>query len=106
MVTNALFNPTDEETWKTEVVPLFEAQGLIASHWLRENLDQLLDEHPEIHRSFFDNETRVFLTVNEIAEQLVKDEPFLVRGEFGEFIGRKPELEVVENFLKAAGTPR
>ena len=50
LVTNAAFNPTDAQTWKTDVVPLFTALGLGASYWEVANLDALLDKHPEVDR--------------------------------------------------------
>ena len=99
LVTNAVFNPTDKLTWDTEVVPLFAKQGLAADHWERENLNARLDAHPEIHRSFFENETRVFLSLPEVKERLPIDEPFLRRDELGPFCGRQKENEKTRKFL-------
>jgi len=99
LVTNAAFNPTDKQTWDAEVVPLFAKQGLVADYWERENLNALLDKHPEIHRSFFENETRAFLSVPEIKERLPNQEPFLRRAELGPFCGRESELAKLQDFL-------
>ncbi len=99
LVTNAAFNPTDKLRWDTEVVPLFAKQGLTADYWERENLNALLDEHPEIHRSFFENETRVFLSLPEIKERLPIDEPFLRRKELAPFCGRNHEKAKIREFL-------
>lgn len=99
LVTNAAFNPTDKLTWDTEVVPLFAKQGLTADYWERENLNALLNEHPEIHRSFFENETRVFLSLPEIKEWLPLDEPFLRRDELAPFCGRNDEKAKIRAFL-------
>ncbi len=99
LVTNAAFNPTDKETWAAEVVPLFRRQGLIADYWEVETLNALLDKHPEIHRSFFENETRVFLSIPEIRERLPGQEPFLRRDELGPFCGRVAEIQCVHDFL-------
>jgi hypothetical protein len=102
LVTNAAFNPTDKQAWDTEVVPRFAAQGLTADYWERENLNALLDKHPEIHRSFFENETRAFLTVPELREWLLEREPFLRRAELGRFCGREAELREFRAFLASS----
>lgn len=99
LVTNAAFNPTDRLTWDTEVVPLFSNQGLVADYWERATLDGLLDKHPEIHRSFFENETRVFLSIPEVRERLPDQEPFLRRDELGPFCGRTAEKKAIREFL-------
>lgn len=99
LVTNAAFNPTDKLTWDTEIVPLFVKQGLTADYWERENLNALLDEYPEIHRSFFENETRVFLSLPEVKERLPVNEPFLHRDELGPFCGRQEEKAKLQKFL-------
>lgn len=99
LVTNAAFNPADQHTWDTEVVPLFANQGLVADYWERATLDALLDKHPEIHRSFFENETRVFLSIPEAKERLLNNEPFLRRNELGTFCGRTDEKATIRRFL-------
>ncbi|WP_141620721.1 ATP-binding protein [Myxococcus sp. AB036A] len=99
LVTNAAFNPTNKQAWDSEVVPLFAKQGLVADYWERENLNALLDKHPEIHRSFFENETRAFLSIPEIKERLPHQEPFLRRDELGPFCGREAEIAKIRNFL-------
>jgi hypothetical protein len=55
LVTNADFNPTDDMKWNTEVVPLFLRQNLKADYWARADLNARLDNHREVHRSFFEN---------------------------------------------------
>ncbi|RYD66550.1 MAG: ATP-binding protein [Verrucomicrobiaceae bacterium] len=99
LVTNAPFNPTDHQKWNNEVVPLFTAQGLKADYWECANLDALLDKHREVHRSFFENETRAFLSIPEIRDRLPLDEPFLQRPVLGEFFGRGAEISRVRDFL-------
>jgi hypothetical protein len=99
LVTNASFNPTDKQKWDTEVVPLFTKQGLTADYWERQNLEALLDKHPEIHRSFFENETRAFLSLPEVKERLPAQEPFLRRDELGPFCGRAEEKTTLRAFL-------
>ena len=99
LVTNSPFNPTDRQTWDTEVVPLFATQGLSADYWERANLDALLDKHPEVDRSFFQNETRAFLSIPEIHERLPSEEPFLQRTVLTAFFGRENERAQIRDFL-------
>lgn len=99
LVTNAAFNPTDREIWDSEVVPLFANQGLRATYWERADLDGLLDKHPEVDRSFFQNETRALLTLPEIRDRLPLEQPFLQRNAPTAFFGRENETEQVRDFL-------
>jgi hypothetical protein len=99
LVTNAVFNPTDRQTWATDITPIFAKLGLTADYWERANLDGLLDKHPEIHRSYFEHETRVFLTIPEVKERLPQQEPFLRRDELSAFCGRLDERMRVRDFL-------
>jgi hypothetical protein len=101
LVTNATFNPTDKLRWDTEVVPTFTKQGLTADYWERQNLEALLDKHSEIHRSFFENETRAFLSLPEVMERLPVQEPFLRRDELGPFCGRAEEKTALRAFLSS-----
>jgi hypothetical protein len=99
LVINAEFNPTDHQTWVTEVVPLFATQGLEADYWERANLDGLLDKHPEVDRSFFQSEIRALLTLPEIRERLPLEEPFLQRDAPTRFFGREEDLKQIHDFL-------
>jgi hypothetical protein len=101
LLTNAVLNPTDREKWDEEVVPLFQTLHLSASIWAQANLDTLLDKHPEIDRSFFENETRAFLTISEAREQMVLEEPFLQREALGKFVGREHEQQEFRDFLNS-----
>ncbi|MEW6742178.1 MAG: ATP-binding protein [Planctomycetota bacterium] len=99
LVTNADFNPTDRLTWDTEVVPLFSAEGLTADYWARANLDALLDKYPDVDRAFFQNETRAFLSLQEVRERLPLEQPFLQRASSTRFLGRENEIGQVRDFL-------
>ncbi len=101
LVTNAVFNPTDRQRWDVEVVPLFMAQGLNPDYWERANLDGLLDKHPEVDRYFFQNETRVLLSLPEIRERLPQEDPFLRRETLTTFRGREAEAKYVRSFLSS-----
>jgi hypothetical protein len=94
LVTNAAFNPTDEQAWRDEVIPLFRNQGLEPDYWLRPTLNALLDKHPEVSRSFFGGEARTFLSLPEYRERLPADEPFLERSAATEFQGREAVFQL------------
>lgn len=101
LVTNAVFNPTDNKRWEDEVVPLFSAQGLVAEYWEQAKLDALLDKHPEVDRAYFQNETRAFLSLSEFKEMLPLREPFLRRNQLGGFVGRDAEIDSIKSFLNS-----
>lgn len=102
LVTNAAFNPTDKQKWDNEIVPLFSALNLTVDYWERRTLNAFLAKHPEIHRAFFENETRALISVPEARERFLQGEPFLRRAELGGFFGRDSELGTVHDFLASA----
>lgn len=99
LVTNVPFNPMNLQTWDKDIVPLFAELGLRADYWDQATLDARLDKHPEIDRSYFKNEKRIFLSIPEIAELLPGQEPFLHRNELGPFCGRAEEKAAIREFL-------
>lgn len=99
LVTNASFGPTDEATWQAEVVPEFLKLGLTAKYWEEATLDGYLDKHPEVDRSFFENETRVFLSPPEARLQVADDDPFIRRADLAPYVGRQSELAELDAFL-------
>lgn len=100
LVTNAPFNPTDQKRWDDEVVPRFKAQGFDeVDHWGQEQVEALLDKHPEVHRAYFENETRAFLSVPEMRERVHAQEPFLRRDDVGDIFGRTAEVDAARTFL-------
>lgn len=101
LATNAVFNPTDRQNWDKEVVPRFAKLKLKADYWERANLDGLLDKHPEVDRSFFQNEVRAFLSLPEVRERAADEEPFLRRAATNTFVGRDDEVRNVRSFLGA-----
>jgi hypothetical protein len=101
LVTNALFNSTDQKRWDDEVIPRFKAQGFDeVDHWGQEQLEALLDKHPEVHRAYFESETRAFLSVPEMRERVHAQEPFLRRDDVGEIFGRADEVDAARSFLE------
>ncbi len=100
LVTNATFNPTDEQTWKTEIVPQFNSLGLTAAYWEEATLDGYLDKHPEVDRTFFENENRVFLSPPEACHRVADDDPFTRRAELAPYVGRDSDLKAFDDFLK------
>lgn len=99
LVTNAVFNPTDQQQWDEKVVPRFKQLRLDADYWEQEDLDGFLDKYPWVDRTFFENEIRVFHTVSEVRERFADEEPFLPRAAENAFIGRHDELRTINEFL-------
>jgi hypothetical protein len=102
LVTNVAFNPTDRQVWDSEVVPLFQAQGLVADYWEQANLNALLDKHPEVDRAYFQNMTRALLSLPEVKQMLPTQEPFLRRDTLGTFVGRGDEIASIRSFLNSS----
>lgn len=100
LVTNAKFNPNDNERWIKEVAPEFKKKlELSATYWGQAKLDALLDKHPEVDRSYFQNETRVLLTLPEAEERFKLNSPFLPRAINVTLQGRDEELNKIKAFL-------
>jgi len=104
LVTNAEFNANDLQRWESEVIPLFEQQGLTIDYWEGARLSTLLDKHPEVDRSYFQNMTRVFLSLPEVRDKLPAHEPFLRRDKLNNFVGRGAEIHNIHSFLKSEKT--
>jgi hypothetical protein len=102
LVTNASFNPSDERTWETEVVPHFTALGLTAAYWEQATLDGYLDKHPEVDRAFFENENRVFLSPAEACLRVADDDLFTQRAHLAPYVGRESDLTALDTFLSSA----
>lgn len=101
LVTNVALDAAGEQRWRDEIVPLFRNQGLVADCWSRSNLTAWIAEHPEIGQAYFEGETRVFLSLPEVRERLLQEEPFLKRDELGKFFGRENELTQIRDFLSS-----
>lgn len=99
LVTNVVFNPTDQQHWDEKVVPRFKKLNLEADYWEQEDLDGFLDKYAWIDRAFFENEIRVFQTVAEARERFAEEEPFLPRAAETAFVGRDDELRDIKEFL-------
>lgn len=102
LVTNVMFNTTDEQRWTREIVPLFAENGLTAVYWTKPYLDGLLAMYPEIQRMFFEGENRVFLTPFEAEERLHKEISSVDREglPIPPFVGRQEVFEELRNFLQ------
>jgi hypothetical protein len=104
LLTNAEFNPNDQQRWQDEVVPVFQAQGLAATYWGRPQLDAMLQRYPEVYRAFFENKSRVFLTTREAEDLFIANEPFYQATVLGEFHGRDTEISELRRFLSGPET--
>jgi hypothetical protein len=101
LVTNGDFNPTDDQRWQAEIVPLFRALDLDAVYWSRNHLDALLTKHPEVERAFFGHRTRAFLSLPEALDQRPGIGEFTIRDYLRVFTAREAELQTVRDFVRS-----
>ncbi len=101
LITNADFNPNDNQKWNEQIVPIAKQLGLTADYWTKANLDGFLDKHSEIERTFFQGENRVFLILPEAEECVREQQPFLDPNVKSQFVGRDKELEQIKRFLES-----
>ena len=101
LVTNAPFNPTQDQKWRDDVAPAFSSIGLDATYWEQADLNVRIDGYPDIERSFFEGRPRVVLTLPEAWEAAKNDTPFLPRALGTSFHGRDDELDQIESFLRS-----
>jgi len=104
LVTNASFNPTDDQIWKDDVVPLFAKLGLTATYWEEATLDGYLDKHPEVDRSFFQGQSRIFLSPAEACLEVASIDGFVGRAELAPYVGREADLAELDAFLASEKT--
>jgi len=101
LITNLPFNPWDEQKWQEQIVPLFQKVGIKATYWERANIEALLVKHPEVHNSYFENETRTFLSLPEHQRSFIEDEIFLQRDTLAEYVGQNSALEEIDKFIES-----
>ncbi|MCC6999915.1 MAG: ATP-binding protein [Deltaproteobacteria bacterium] len=104
LVTNAVFNPTNEAAWRDEVAPLFSRMHLEAIVWTRATLEGLLTKHPEVERSYFGGQPRAVLSLPEAQERVALDLPFLPRATYAPLFGREDELAAASTFRGSGKT--
>nr|WP_288913177.1 hypothetical protein [uncultured Pseudomonas sp.] len=101
LVTNLAFNPTDDEEFNSQVVPIFAKLGLKASYWERARLDIFLDQYIDVDNSYFGQSVRSFLSLGEAKLALQEELGFLGRSEMPSFVGREREMEIFNDFLES-----
>lgn len=101
MITNLSLNPWDDQKWKEQIVPLFKNIGLNAIYCESSHIETFLIKHPEVHKAYFENETRTFLSLPEIQSKFIEDDLFLHRNSLSEFVGRLKALETISHFLSS-----
>jgi len=104
MVTNEPLNPNNHAKWKETIEPLFGSVGLKAEYMERAHVEALLVKHPEAYRSFFENETRCFLSLPEFESQYESDEHFLDRVSLQPYVGRAEYFQKIDEFIDSQKT--
>lgn len=101
LVTNSAFNPSDDEQFKSQVVPMFASIGLKASYWERSRLDIFLDTFVDVDNSYFGRSVRSFLSLGEVKLKLQEELGFVGRSIMPGFVGREDEMEAFGEFLES-----
>lgn len=99
LYTNVLFNARDNQRWEQEVVPAFKELGIVPECITQRHLDALLTTYPEVDRVFFQNESRVFLTIPEVRELPFLDDTFRNGTKATYLQGREQEAQKIYDFL-------
>lgn len=99
LVTNLAINPNDEQRWLKEVVPEFQALGLIAELWGIEKLTALLTKFPHVAEAYFEGKNRCFLSFPE-AIASIKSTDVTEGASDIDLVGRDKVLDSVRTFLK------
>jgi hypothetical protein len=100
LVANMSINPNDVAKWRSEVVPVFQREGMAADFWSVEMLEGKLEAHAEIRDVFFGGENRVLIGLKE-AHDLLSAE-CVASASFGlPLVGRDSELATIRNFAAA-----
>lgn len=100
LIANLSINSNDEKNWGDQVVPLFQEAGLEAECWGIEQLERILETHPEIRNVFFGGENRVFISLKE-ARDLLSDS--CIGGALFDkpLVGREEALKTIMDFSKS-----
>lgn len=101
LVTNSAFNPSDDEQFKNQIVPMFASIGLKASYWERARLDIFLDTFVDLDNSYFGRSIRSFLSLGEAKLKLQEELGFVGRSLMPNFVGRDDEMEDFGAFLES-----
>ncbi|RZO08788.1 hypothetical protein EKG40_10925 [Pseudomonas moorei] len=101
LVTNLTFNPSEDDEFNSQIVPMFAALGLKASYWERARLDIFLDLFVDVDNSYFGQNVRSFLSLGEAKLVLQEELGYLGRSEMPSFVGREREMDAFDDFLNS-----
>jgi hypothetical protein len=99
LVSNVPFGPADDKEWKKEIVPAFAKIGIKAQRVLLPQIEAMLTDHPAVADAFFGQRPRLFVSLAEHREALVRRE-VLTRAYDVAFEGRAAELDVITSFVR------
>ncbi|MDE0151442.1 MAG: ATP-binding protein [Bdellovibrionales bacterium] len=100
LITNATWNPSDEEKWKNEVEKPFEEIGLEVELQHQAGIKKDLITFPHVKNEYFSGENRVLQSLPEFIAKIKKDK-ILSKGLHQELIGRQKELEQFLQFISS-----
>ncbi|MBL8624671.1 MAG: hypothetical protein JNK64_25410 [Myxococcales bacterium] len=99
LVTNVPFGTQDEQRWKDEVEPEFAKLGLTAAYKTSADLQLRLIRHRDIADAFFGDRPRLFVSLAEHREALIRRE-VLERSYDIPLEGREAEMATVRDFVQ------
>jgi hypothetical protein len=99
LVTNVPFGTQDEQRWRDEVAPEFAKLGLTASYKTSADLQIQLVRHRDIADAFFGDRPRLFVSLGEHREGLIRRE-VLERSYDVPLEGRDLEMATIRDFVE------
>ena len=100
LVTNVRTQAAQPPKWDAEVVPAFRELELEVELWGAELLETKLAQRPWISRVFFEDETRLFVSLNEAWAEYVKTDPGRHDQLPPTLVGRAEEIDALARQLE------
>lgn len=100
LIGNFKKNISDHARWETEIMPLFQEEGIHASYWDIETLQGKLISAPHVKTAFFDDINRSLLGYKESILFLSSTTAFFEP--YSKLFGRSVELKIIERFLRSS----
>ena len=101
LVTNAKWNPNDTLKWKDSIEIPFQDIGLKVELKHQADIDQYLEEYPNVKHEYFEGENRVLQSLSETIETL-KGDNILFKGFKLKLIkGRENDLNLFSKFIES-----
>ena len=98
LITNLPASARADRHWDEKVVPAFKKAGLAIELWTVERLEQEVNKHPELIRTYFEGRTHALWSLRE-AQDVLRDNELFLAGLEVPMVGRDLELGQIRDFL-------